>query len=143
MSFRVPSVRRLGRPRRPPRALALLALVGPGLIAANAGNDAGGVATYAQAGQNYGTSLLWTLLLLVPVLIVNDDQEPARLDVFDGVFDGDVFASDRLAKRVEVHYERVNVLDAVRLNLLLVLGVITDCQQPSVYFGVQRLDPTP
>ena len=41
---------------------------GPGLIVMVGDNDAGGVSTYAQAGQNYGTSLLWVLLLLIPVL---------------------------------------------------------------------------
>jgi NRAMP (natural resistance-associated macrophage protein)-like metal ion transporter len=47
-------------------------------------NDAGGVATYAQAGQNYGYSLLWTLLLLVPVLIVNQEMV-VRLGAVTGV----------------------------------------------------------
>src|SRR5260370_2121413 len=56
------------------RALALLAIIGPGLIVMVGDNDAGGVATYAQAGQNYGTSLLWVLLLLIPVLIVNQEM---------------------------------------------------------------------
>ena len=37
-------------------------------------NDAGGVSTYAQAGQNFGLSLLWTLPLLIPVLIVNQEM---------------------------------------------------------------------
>ena len=37
-------------------------------------NDAGGVATYAQAGQNYGMTLLWTLTLLIPVLYVNQEM---------------------------------------------------------------------
>jgi hypothetical protein len=46
------------------RIAALLALLGPGLIAANAGNDAGGVATYSQVGARYGYSLLWILLLI-------------------------------------------------------------------------------
>src|SRR5438445_5973028 len=46
------------------RALALLTIIGPGLIVMVGDNDAGGVATYSQAGQNYGTSLLWVLLLL-------------------------------------------------------------------------------
>ena len=40
------------------RTLALLAIIGPGLIVMVGDNDAGGVSTYAQAGQNYGTSLL-------------------------------------------------------------------------------------
>ena len=47
-------------------------------------NDAGGVSTYAQAGQNYGYSLLWTLLLLIPVLIVNQEMV-VRLGAVTGV----------------------------------------------------------
>jgi len=39
--------------------LKLLAVVGPGLIAANAGNDAGGIATFSTAGASYGYNLLW------------------------------------------------------------------------------------
>src|ERR1700724_665695 len=48
------------------RAMALLAIMGPGLIVMVGDNDAGGVSTYSQAGQNYGTSLLWGLLVLIP-----------------------------------------------------------------------------
>ena len=64
--------------------LALLAIIGPGLIVMVGDNDAGGVATYSQAGQNYGTSLLWVLLLLVPVLIVNQEMV-VRLGAVTGV----------------------------------------------------------
>jgi NRAMP (natural resistance-associated macrophage protein)-like metal ion transporter len=66
------------------RTLALLAIIGPGLIVMVGDNDAGGVATYSQAGQNYGTSLLWVLLLLVPVLIVNQEMV-VRLGAVTGV----------------------------------------------------------
>jgi Mn2+/Fe2+ NRAMP family transporter len=66
------------------RLMALLAIVGPGLIVMVGDNDAGGVATYSQAGQNYGTSLLWVLLLLVPVLIVNQEMV-VRLGAVTGV----------------------------------------------------------
>jgi NRAMP (natural resistance-associated macrophage protein)-like metal ion transporter len=66
------------------RALALLAIIGPGLIVMIGDNDAGGVSTYAQAGQNYGTSLLWVLLLLVPVLVVNQEMV-VRLGAVTGV----------------------------------------------------------
>ena len=52
----------------------LLAIVGPGLIVMIGDNDAGAFATYGQAGQNYGTRLMWTLLLLVPVLYVNQEM---------------------------------------------------------------------
>ncbi len=66
------------------RLLALLAIMGPGLIVMVGDNDAGGVSTYAQAGQNYGTSLLWVLLLLIPVLIVNQEMV-VRLGAVTGV----------------------------------------------------------
>jgi NRAMP (natural resistance-associated macrophage protein)-like metal ion transporter len=66
------------------RGLALLAIIGPGLIVMVGDNDAGGVATYSQAGQNYGTSLMWVLLLLVPVLIVNQEMV-VRLGAVTGV----------------------------------------------------------
>ena len=47
-------------------------------------NDAGGVSTYSQAGQNFGLSLLWTLPLLIPVLIVNQEMV-VRLGAVCGV----------------------------------------------------------
>lgn len=56
------------------RLRTLLAIVGPGLIVMVGDNDAGAFGTYAQAGQNYGTTLLWTLLLLIPVLYVNQEM---------------------------------------------------------------------
>jgi Mn2+/Fe2+ NRAMP family transporter len=83
MSLRVPSLRRLGRPRRPARAFALLALLGPGLIAANAGNDAGGVATYATDGARYGYGLLWVMVLITVSLIVVQEMA-ARMGAVTG-----------------------------------------------------------
>ncbi len=62
----------------------LAAIVGPGLIVMVGDNDAGAFATYTQAGQNYGTALLWTLLLLVPVLYVNQEMV-LRLGAVTGV----------------------------------------------------------
>lgn len=47
-----------------------LAVFGPGLIAANAGNDAGGIATYASAGATFGYSLLWVMFLITISLAV-------------------------------------------------------------------------
>src|ERR1700678_1515886 len=66
------------------RILTLLAIIGPGLIVMVGDNDAGGVATYAQAGQNYGLTLLWTLPLLIPVLVVNQEMV-VRLGAVTGV----------------------------------------------------------
>ncbi len=36
-----------------------LAILGPGLIASSAGNDAGGIATYSSTGAQYGYELIW------------------------------------------------------------------------------------
>ncbi len=66
------------------KLITFLAIVGPGLIVMVGDNDAGGVSTYAQAGQNYGYSLLWTLLLLIPVLVVNQEMV-VRLGAVTGV----------------------------------------------------------
>ena len=66
------------------RLVTFAAIVGPGLIVMVGDNDAGGVSTYAQAGQDYHTSLLWTLLLLIPVLIVNQEMV-VRLGAVTGV----------------------------------------------------------
>ncbi len=48
-------------------ALTFLMVFGPGLIVMEADNDAGAVSTYIQAGAQYGTHLLWLLLLLLPI----------------------------------------------------------------------------
>jgi Mn2+/Fe2+ NRAMP family transporter len=56
------------------RLRTLMVITGPGLIVMVGDNDAGGVATYTQAGQNYGMNLLWTLMLLIPVLYVNQEM---------------------------------------------------------------------
>src|SRR5256714_4289742 len=64
--LRVP-IRRLV-PRR--GVLAYLAMMGPGFVTASAGNDAGGIATYAQAGAAYDDKLLWAMVLTAVALIV-------------------------------------------------------------------------
>lgn len=79
-----------GRPRlparlrsRPSRLLVFLSLLGPGLIAANAGNDAGGVATYSSVGAKYGYSLLWAMVLIT-VSLVMVQRAAARMGVITG-----------------------------------------------------------
>lgn len=53
--------------------LAYLAILGPGLIAANAGNDAGGIATYASVGATHGYRLLWTFIpITISLAIVQE-----------------------------------------------------------------------
>src|SRR3989454_2859162 len=96
MAVRVPSVMRrarsatFGRPRLPvrlsprrARLFAFLGLLGPGLIAANAGNDAGGIATYSLAGAKYGYGLLWTIVLITISLAIVQ-MLAARMGVVTG-----------------------------------------------------------
>lgn len=66
------------------RFRTLMAIIGPGLIVMVGDNDAGAFGTYTQAGQNYGIALLWTLLLLIPVLYVNQEMV-VRLGAVTGV----------------------------------------------------------
>ncbi len=64
VTIRGRSIKVRGLHRAPTGVLALLAVLGPGLVAATAGDDAGGIATYSQVGAKYGYELLWVLLLM-------------------------------------------------------------------------------
>ena len=72
-------VGRIGRTR----LLIVLSMVGPGLIAANAGNDAGGITTWSVIGSRYGYSLIWLLVVITPVLAVVQEMN-ARVGVVTG-----------------------------------------------------------
>ena len=71
--------------RRPlgKRVLVLLAFMGPGIIAANAGNDAGGIATYASAGAQFGYRTLFAMVLVTVALVVVQEM-CARLGAYTG-----------------------------------------------------------
>jgi len=69
---------RLGR-----RLLLAAAFAGPGLIAANAGNDAGGIATYASAGAQFGYQTLFLMVLITVALVVVQEM-CARLGAYTG-----------------------------------------------------------
>jgi len=58
-------------------------MLGPGLIATSAGNDAGGIATYSAAGARYGYALIWVMLLLIVSLAVVQEM-CARLGAATG-----------------------------------------------------------
>jgi Mn2+/Fe2+ NRAMP family transporter len=64
LNIRGRSVQLRGLRRNPTGVLRWLALLGPGLIAASAGNDAGGIATYSQAGAKFGYDLIWVMVVL-------------------------------------------------------------------------------
>jgi len=93
----------------------MLAVLGPGIIVMVGDNDAGGVSTYSQAGQNYGTSLLWVLVLLVPVLIVNQEMV-IRLGAVTGVGHGKL-----IFERFGKFWGAFSVIDLFILNFLTIV----------------------
>ena len=119
------------------RMLALLAIIGPGLIVMVGDNDAGGVATYSQAGQDYGTSLLWVLLLLIPVLIVNQEMV-VRLGAVTGV------GHARLIKeRFGSFWGWFSVIDLFVLNFLTIVTEFIGVSLALGYFGVSKYIAVP
>ena len=114
------------------RAMALLAIIGPGLIVMVGDNDAGGVSTYAQAGQNYGTSLLWVLLLLIPVLIVNQEMV-VRLGAVTGVGHARL-----INERFGRFWGWFSVGDLFLLNFLTIVTEFIGVSLALGYFGVSE-----
>src|SRR5579875_2516004 len=119
------------------KALAFLAIVGPGLIVMVGDNDAGGVSTYLQAGQEYGPDLLWTLLLLIPVLIVNQEMV-VRLGAVTGVGHG------RLIKeRFGRFWSFFSIGDLFILNFLTIVTEFIGVDLSLGYFGVSKYIAVP
>ncbi len=94
-----------------PRRIAFpFRFIGPGLIAAIAGNDAGGVATYASVGAAYGYQLLWALALMTVSLSVVQEMS-ARL----GAVTGQGLA-DLIREHFGLRYTAVSLLALVVAN---------------------------
>jgi NRAMP (natural resistance-associated macrophage protein)-like metal ion transporter len=119
------------------RGMALLAIMGPGLIVMVGDNDAGGVSTYAQAGQNYGTSLLWVLLLLIPVLIVNQEMV-IRLGAVTGVGHARL-----INERFGRFWGWFSVGDLFILNFLTIVTEFIGVSLALGYFGVSKYIAVP
>jgi Mn2+/Fe2+ NRAMP family transporter len=114
------------------RLMTLLAIVGPGIIVMVGDNDAGGVATYAQAGQNYGYSLLWVLLLLIPVLIVNQEMV-VRLGAVTGVGHARL-----INERFGRGWGWFSVGDLFLLNFLTIVTEFIGISLAAEYMGVSK-----
>jgi Mn2+/Fe2+ NRAMP family transporter len=71
------------RRRRFVRPLAIVAILGPGVIAASAGNDAGGIATYASAGSMFEYRTLFICVLVTAALIAVQEMA-ARIGAYSG-----------------------------------------------------------
>ncbi|WP_236653650.1 NRAMP family divalent metal transporter [Streptacidiphilus melanogenes] len=80
---RVPVLGRVTRWNRWARIVALVGVAGPGLVAANAGNDAAGIATYASAGSQFTYGTLF-FMVLVTIALVLVQEMAVRLGAFTG-----------------------------------------------------------
>jgi NRAMP (natural resistance-associated macrophage protein)-like metal ion transporter len=110
----------------------LLAIVGPGLIVMVGDNDAGAFSTYGQAGQNYGTRLLWTLLLLIPVLYVNQEMV-LRLGAVTGVGHARLILA-----RFGKFWGAFSVIDLFILNALTIITEFIGITLAAGYLGVPK-----
>src|SRR6266481_3065651 len=110
----------------------LLAIVGPGLIVMVGDNDAGAFGTYTQAGQNYGTTLLWTLLLLVPVLYVNQEMV-LRLGAVTGVGHARL-----ILERFGKFWGAFSVIDLFLLNALTIVTEFIGISLALDYLGLNK-----
>ena len=112
------------------RLLTLLAIIGPGLIVMVGDNDAGGVSTYSQAGQNYGYSLLWVLPLLIPVLVVIQEMV-ARLGAVTGVGHGRL-----IRERFGRYWGNLSIFSILFLNFLIIITEFIGISLSMEYFGI-------
>jgi Mn2+/Fe2+ NRAMP family transporter len=114
------------------RARTLFAILGPGLIVMVGDNDAGAFGTYTQAGQNYGTSLLWTLVLLVPVLYVNQEMV-LRLGAVTGIGHARL-----ILERVGKFWGAFSVIDLFLLNALTIVTEFIGISLALGYLGLSK-----
>ncbi len=114
----------------------LLAL-GPGIIAANAGNDAGGIATYASAGASYGYLFLWVMVVITVCLIVVQEL-CARL----GAITGKGF-SDLVRENFSLRMTAFILMSVVIANLGLIVSEFLGIAAAAELFGISRFIAVP
>jgi Mn2+/Fe2+ NRAMP family transporter len=114
----------------------LLAL-GPGLVAANAGNDAGGIYTYASAGAAYGYSFLWVMVVITVCMIVVQEM-CARL----GAVTGKGF-SDLVRENFSLRMTGLILLTLLIANAGLIVSEFVGIAAAAELFGVNRFVAVP
>jgi len=119
------------------RLAALTAVLGPGLVVMAADNDAGGISTYAQAGQDYGVRIAWLVALLVPVLFVCQEMA-ARLGAVTGAGHARLITA-RFGRR----WGGFALADLLALNLLTLVTEFVGVSLSLGYFGISRLVSVP
>jgi Mn2+/Fe2+ NRAMP family transporter len=121
------------RPRLSLKMKTLLAILGPGLIVMVGDNDAGAFSTYGQAGQNFGTHLVWTLALLVPVLYVCQEMV-LRLGAVTGVGHARL-----ILERFGKFWGAFSVIDLFLLNALTIVTEFIGISLAVSYLGLPKV----
>ena len=116
---------------------AVFAVIGPGIITANVDNDAGGIATYSQAGADFGYSLLWTLIPITFALILVQEM-CARMGVVTGKG-----LSDLIRERFGVKVTFWVLLALVFANLGNTVAEFVGIAQSTEIFGISRFVSVP
>jgi Mn2+/Fe2+ NRAMP family transporter len=110
----------------------LLVIIGPGLIVMGGGNDAGGVSVYAQMGQDYGMKLLWTMVLLFPILFFCQEMV-IRLGAVSGVGHGKLIFA-RFGKL----WGTFSVADLFIINAVTIVVEFIGVEQALSFFGMSN-----
>lgn len=124
---------RLGRRGWLPYVLAL----GPGILAASAGNDAGGIATYASAGASYGYQLLWVMVLITLFLGIVQEMS-ARL----GAVTGKGF-SDLVRENFSLRMTAGILLTLLTANFGIIVSEFVGIAAGAELFGISRYIAVP
>jgi len=114
------------------RFFAYLAILGPGIIAANAGNDASGIATYSSVGATYGYTLLWAFVPMTVSLIVVQE-----MCVRMGVVTGKGLA-DLIREKFGVRWTALVMLALLIANTGVIISEFVGIAQASELFGISR-----
>src|ERR1700676_4909543 len=130
------SVKSLARSRWA-RFLVVMSVIGPGIITANVDNDAGGIATYSQAGAAFGYSLLWTLIPITAALILVQEM-CARMGVVTGKG-----LSDLIRERFGVKATFFVMLALLIANLGNTVAEFAGIAQSLEIFGISKYVSVP
>jgi Mn2+/Fe2+ NRAMP family transporter len=116
---------------------AFLALLGPGLVSAIAGDDAGGIGTYSVVGAKYGYALLWALVLVIIGLAVVQEIT-ARITVITGKG-----LADLIREQFGVRTTAFAMLSLFIANAAVTISEFVGIAAASELFGVSRYITVP
>ena len=119
------------------RVLIWLAILGPGMITANAGNDAGGIATYASVGAEHGYRLLWVLIPITISLGIVQEM-CARMGAVTGKG-----LADLIRERFGVRWTAVVMLALLIANAGVTVSEFVGIAAATELLGVNRLISVP